>query len=685
MILLSPRQKNILQQLVQSSSGIKITSLAKEVGISRRTVYREFSELKLYLSQHHLAIENVNGSYRLKGSQNDLQLLTAELDQQSSKLAMSAKQRQAALACMLLLKDQPEKIFSLAVSLDVSEGTIQRDLKQLETSLTEYHLQVDAKKSVGVEILGSEAQRRLVLGGILTSQLNEYEFFEYLKQDTNNERSNFFLQLLPKSVLWKCAQALKQENVSKKTRSDIQEVQLILILAISLVRMQHSTIKAYRIKKPQTLFKYRQEALAVFQMFSAEIQSRVTTAEIDFMAVQFQGVDYQLDLKNWGDDYDLQVTYQVKHLVYRVAQVTDWNFNHDHDLLERLTKHIGLLLQHHGPELPDVPISLLSDIAEKYPKFFQAIQQALPIEFAEYHFSTTEQELILLYFANSYENANNTGQLKALVICANGIGAASILKSRLQQEIPAIAEVEIAKVSQLKKIHPNHFDLILSTLKLPGFNWDYQVVSPLLLGDELQRIKELVRSLNEKFPVQTSIQTLSENSINTLEQIEKNYQQVMLCRKVLQQIKLVEIDNGSQNLQQVLELILQKVSPAIVTDRRIVQAEMLKRVKLAPVGIPDSQIALVHATNKSVNCPFFSVFQLKKSLKMRAMDQSEISVIRILLMAGPAPMSDFENVLMGSISSSIVMNNHNTQVYANGSLVEIKNLVALQFLNQIKF
>jgi mannitol operon transcriptional antiterminator len=54
-------------------------------------------------------------------------------------------------------------------------------------------------------------------------------------------------------------------------------------------------------------------------------------------------------------------------------------------------------------------------------------------------------------------------------------------------------------------------------------------------------------------------------------------------------------------------------------------------------------------------------------------------------MTGPAPMSDFENLLMGSISSSIVMNNHNTQVYAAGSLAEIKNVVALQFLNQIKF
>lgn len=119
----------------------------------------------------------------LQGPTEAIKSLMSELEQQPNKLEMSAKQRQAALACLLLLQGQPEKIFSLAISLDVSEGTIQRDLKQLESSLAEYHLQVDAKKSVGVEVLGSEAQRRLVLGGILTSQLNEYEFFEYLQQD----------------------------------------------------------------------------------------------------------------------------------------------------------------------------------------------------------------------------------------------------------------------------------------------------------------------------------------------------------------------------------------------------------------------------------------------------------------------------------------------------------------------
>lgn len=165
---------------------------------------------------------------------------------------MSAKQRQAALACLLLLKDQPEKIFSLAVSLDVSEGTIQRDLKQLEASLAEYHLQVDTKKSVGVEVLGSEAQRRLVLGGILTSQLNEYEFFEYLQQDEVNRKTNF-LTTFTKNILQECAQALKQQDVS--TRSDIKEVQLILILAISLIRMRHAAIKAYRVKLSAIVFK----------------------------------------------------------------------------------------------------------------------------------------------------------------------------------------------------------------------------------------------------------------------------------------------------------------------------------------------------------------------------------------------------------------------------------------------
>lgn len=684
MILLSPRQKNILQQLVQNPHGMKINSLAKEAGISRRTIYREFSELKLYLDQHHLAIENANGNYQLTGTEDAIQALVTEIAQQPIESVMSAKQRQAALACLLLLKDQPEKIFSLAVSLDVSEGTIQRDLKQLEASLAEYHLQVDTKKSVGVEVLGSEAQRRLVLGGILTSQLNEYEFFEYLQQDEVNRKTNFFLQLLPKNILQECAQALKQQDVSKKTRSDIQEVQLILILAISLIRMRHAAIKAYRVKAPQKLFKYRQQAIAVFQTFSTAIQARVTTAEVDFMAVQFQGIDYQLDLKNWGDDYDLQIAYQIKRLVYQVSQIANWNFNHDHDLLERLTKHIGLLLQHHGPELPDVPISLLSNIAEKYPQFFQAIQQALPREFPEYHFSTTEQELILLYFANSFENASSTGQLKALVICANGIGAASILKNRLQQEISTISEVQIAKVSQLKTIQPNHFDLILSTLKLPGFNWDYQVVSPLLLGDELQRIKELVRSLNKRTPVQSEVKQSVDKKRTALAQIEQNFQRTTICRQLLQQIGLVKIANDQQDLTKILALVLQQVPSTVVTNRQIIQDAMLQRIKLAPVGIPDSQIALVHATDKTVNCPFFSIYQLQTPLKMRAMDQSEISVVRILLMTGPSPMSDFENALMGSISSSIVMNNHNTQIFANGSLVEIKNLVALQFLNQIK-
>lgn len=308
----------------------------------------------------------------------------------------------------------------------------------------------------------------------------------------------------------------------------------------------------------------------------------------------------------------------------------------------------------------------------------------MPREFPEYHFSTTEQELILLYFANSFENASNTGQLKALVICANGIGAASILKNRLQQEISTIYEVQIAKVSQLKTIQPNHFDLILSTLKLPGFNWDYQVVSPLLLGDELQRIKELVRSLNKRTPVQSEVKQSVNKKSTALAQIEQNFQRTTICRQLLQQIGLVKIANDQQDLTKILALVLQQVPSTVVTNRQIIQDAMLQRIKLAPVGIPDSQIALVHATDKTVNCPFFSIYQLQTPLKMRAMDQSEISVVRILLMTGPSPMSDFENALMGSISSSIVMNNHNTQIFANGSLAEIKNLVALQFLNQIK-
>ncbi len=48
-------------------------------------------------------------------------------------------------------------------------------------------------------------------------------------------------------------------------------------------------------------------------------------------------------------------------------------------------------------------------------------------------------------------------------------------------------------------------------------------------------------------------------------------------------------------------------------------------------------------------------------------------------------MSDFQNILMGLISSAIVMNSNNTHVFEEGTEEQIKDLIATQFMDQIDF
>lgn len=194
----------------------------------------------------------------------------------------------------------------------------------------------------------------------------------------------------------------------------------------------------------------------------------------------------------------MQVSYDVKELIKLVSKKFDWNFEYDHDLFERLSKHIMLLLTNEMLKLPNTKIETLENISKEYGKLYKVICDSLTIVFSDFIFSPTEAQLILLYFANSYASESGLKKMATLIVCPNGIGTASILKMRLHKEIPEINLIKIAKASELNEVEPARYDLILSTVNLPGFNWNYIVVSPLLLDDEIQQIKTRILKLYEQ-------------------------------------------------------------------------------------------------------------------------------------------------------------------------------------------
>ena len=129
MVKLTQRQEKLLTALAESGVGLSLKDLESLMKVSRRTIYREFADLKLYLQSQGVAITNENGLYRLTGQ---VAKLDGVFEDEVAKQELTTAKRESILACQLLLAGQATKIISLALSLKVSEGTSLRDFPKLE-------------------------------------------------------------------------------------------------------------------------------------------------------------------------------------------------------------------------------------------------------------------------------------------------------------------------------------------------------------------------------------------------------------------------------------------------------------------------------------------------------------------------------------------------------------------------
>ena len=225
------------------------------------------------------------------------------------------------------------------------------------------------------------------------------------------------------------------------------------------------------------------------------------------------------------------------------------------------------------------------------------------------------------------------------------------------------------------------YDLILSTLELPGFPREYQLVSPLLLNDEVKRLKGYLANYHrpDYGQVKTSL-VKHKNALNKLSQM-KAYLDLSL--KLITQTQVHKVANQGSDLDASIEETLAYIPSEIINDKEKVTLALLRRINLAPIGIPDTNLALLHTSDAGVNQCYFGIYELAHPIKMLGMDREEMQVSRYTLMVAPKEVTDLEQKVLGIISSSIVMNSENTNVFETGTSEAVQELLANQLLNEI--
>ncbi|MGX7106200.1 BglG family transcription antiterminator [Hutsoniella sourekii] len=683
------REQKMLDYLLQYHQGVSVGDFERMLGVSRRTVYRELKSLEETLDGENVRLVNERGrGYYLEFTHEEArEELKRQLLNQEDEY-FDARTRQDILSLALLSKQIGYSYDELADYFQVSPSTIQTDFFAIERSLRNYQIKLIRGDKGQLTSHGSQIQTRQLIANLIYANVSEYDFYRYLSEmgeSIEQENDDYFINIVDDKY-WSLASTILFDRTGQLlTRvSDKQMQRMVTSLAVSLQAIDKGDDLRDSVLVSDLSSRHLQLAHQVMGLVSEALQQPINISERHFLARQLAGLNFQESETFPGETYDAVMIYRVKELIRLTSESMGNDFRFDQTLYQDLLTHISAAIHRIQPVNESLESPILEDIRLRYRHLFDTVKHHYEQIFYDYPVSKDELIYIVLHFASSLERQPlSLITISVLVICSSGIGTAKILESRLRKHIPEIQKLDIARLSQLKRLNYDAYDLVLSTIYLEDFEPDYLVISPLLMESEVQQIRQRLDSTIQN--KQKSHYLDASTSLNRSSHIDFSdlLHLVLAGQDLLDGFEWVEW-KGLPELDETIKAIVNQLPSQLITDNQKVGQSLIDRYQLAPIGIPGSRIALFHSRQKEVKQAIFQVYQLDQSYSIMGMDHHPIQLDRLLLMLAPSEMSGSTSRLLGAISRSLIENDLNIATYERGDSQSIRHLLERIFIKEIQ-
>lgn len=674
-MFLSPRELILLKELMGTSEPVSIERMKTLLKVSRRTVYREITQLEQSLVTIDAHLEKVGrGRYRLLADDAVVTKISEEI--KGSVTQLSAIERQHAILLELLTKDTPITMQFFLDRYLISNTTFFADIKQLEEQLARLPLKIVRNR--GYEINGSEKYRRLLMANILVQEINEYHFFNFSYE---TER-NFSLQFVNHNHL-RFSQELIEKIIEPtcQTLSDRKLVFLCLMLTIAMDRVPIG-FPIVEETYPNQLNKGMLDiSKKLFAKVGRQTKKLYAVSEIIFFANLLSDFANSFDDDFFSDTFNSHLAYQVKSLIEAISEETEINFFEDANLYKMLLTHISAALSRSIVPEASLNNPILGKIMTQYEEIGHALKKELPLIFLNQPFSEEEIAYMLLHFANSLERSPRVIEVDIAGISPSGLASTSMLETRLRKYFPFINRIDFYRVAELNRLNlAEQYDLIISTSLLLGYRGKYKLISPLLSEDELRELREEFKKISQK---KKSIKAAPKQVLEHKEDYEEVMSFIEDVHSFLLRFYLEKIENP-KFLPETILMITETFLGEVVSNPKQVAEKLLQRYQQAPVGIPKTNFALFHTAHNAIKKPCFCIFDLEEPLLILGMDHKEMALHRLLIMLAPDPITGNDSKIFGKISGSIIMNDLNTEIFNSGNQAIIYQLLATLLIEEIK-
>ena len=628
--MFNEREKLILQILLKNiGEALSIKEIAKATKIKERTLYREIKNLEDSLQRLGIELVKEKSRYILKGNVSSLDSSLFETNFED--YAYSTETRLTLILCFLILNEDTS-IKDISEKLMLSYNTVASTITTIEKILFDYKLTLIRKKGQGIEIEGKEVDRRVLLISLLCNEISDEEFFTRL----NNRdilSSNPFIKFLNFDLIKKVFYENKYLDIfNLYTDSSIKKI--LISLNVVFLRISYTT----EIKENFTAQEYN-SIISLLNASKEIVDFDITEDIIQFLIKILKTCRLIEQLSYFNDKYSYTLVYKINLLIKYVSEKMNVDFTQDTNLSSGLIAHVESAIKRHQMNLTEENDELLEFVLKNYNELYLIIKSELLVVFDEINFNSTELSYIVIHFASSFEQIYRKNFIRALVICASGIGSSKILGSQIRKNIPEIKNLEYTIPSKVTKSLVNNYDVVISTIELEQ-DIDYLLIPTILKEKDISLIQERILA-SRSFKRNDFVK--SEDSFN----IDKLGS---ACQIILKNTEYIVADNTKNN-KEILDNIFEN-SALVINNKEEIVDSLLDRHNKSSVVIPNTDIALFHTLDKELAEPFIIICSLNNVLAMKDAMGEEQRVEYFIIMVSPNEQEYTE--LLSQVSIAIL-------------------------------
>ncbi|MFB5663656.1 BglG family transcription antiterminator [Alteribacillus sp. HJP-4] len=690
---ITARERALLQFLLKKDEEVPVSVMARDLEVSTRTIHRDLKALDSFLTSRGLAIKKSTGKgVSLTGTKENMKELSLQLLQQSPA-EYTAEERRILEICTLLESKEPIKLTALAIDLKVTAATISHDLDRLEDWLSFFELTLTRRRGSGVQLEGSETAKRRAMSSVIAENFREEDFFSMIRKNIDDKRdqekgeiSNRLLGMVEEDK-WSAVEealSLLSEELPYSF-ADSAYIGLVVHLTLAVERIEQGQnidmnpefLNSLEMTKEFTLAgKITSRLEQVFQII-------IPKAETGYITMHLRGAKLRQDQEFILDTNNLPAAVYAKKLMRYIQEETGVFLTGEGSLYEGLVSHLEPTL-YRLQENMKIHNPLLQEIKRDYPDLFKIVEKAAGKAFGEIMIPEAEIGFLALHFGAALERSRQQQTIKALVVCSSGIGSSKMLLTRIEREIPELAELKNISMMEIEEERSKGFDLIISTLPLSG-NEPHIVVNPFLSEDDIENIRSYIERINKTKQQQTYTEKQhSRPPADPFHQITKIERYSRFINELLKHLRLGNIQETSQVRSGLKQACLQLEKNGKLQDGSAVAEKMWDRHESSGVGIPGSHLALFHTRSPYVRQPSFTLWELPEPQSLQAMDGSQIEVSRLLVLLAPEKEVQELYEILSAVSSQLIENDYSIKHFTYAGQESIRRHMASAFHQWLK-